>query len=44
MKVKRELTYLGHVVSEKGIKMDPLKTKAIVDMPDPIDKKRFAPF
>ena len=34
---QRELVYLGHLVSSEGIKPDPKKIKAIVNMPVPID-------
>jgi hypothetical protein len=34
---QRELVYLGHLVSSEGIKPDPKKVKAIVNMPVPID-------
>ena len=36
--VKRELVYLGFVVSSEGLKMDPEKVKAILEWPTP----RFA--
>lgn len=32
---KREVTYLGHIVSEDGIKTDPEKTKAVATWPEP---------
>ena len=41
---KRELIYLGHVISEKGISMDPAKIKAILEMPAPTDKKTVRSF
>ena len=33
--VKRELVYLGFVVSVKGLKMDPKKVKVILEWPNP---------
>ena len=33
--VKKELVYLGFVVSTKGVKMDPEKVKAILEWPTP---------
>ena len=33
--VKRELVYLGFVVSPKGLKMDPKKVRAILEWPTP---------
>ena len=32
---KREVTFLGHVVSEKGVKPDPRKVQCVVDWPIP---------
>ncbi|XP_033747087.1 uncharacterized protein K02A2.6-like [Pecten maximus] len=32
------VTYLGHVISERGLEMDPAKVKAITEMPTPKDK------
>jgi hypothetical protein len=29
------INFLGHVISDKGITMDPSKTKAILEWPDP---------
>ena len=33
--VKRELVYLGFIVSAKGLKMDPEKVKVILEWPTP---------
>ena len=33
--MKSELVYLGFVISQDGLKMDPKKIKAIVDWPSP---------
>ena len=35
---------LGHIVSERGIEVDPEKTKAILDMPAPKTEKEFRGF
>ena len=32
---KQSVSFLGHVVSEKGVHMDPVKVKAIMDWPAP---------
>ena len=32
---KNQVKFLGHVVSEKGIQADPVKTKAITEMEKP---------
>ena len=37
--LRSEVTYLGHVVSEKGIRTDPEKTKAVKDWPVPKNVK-----
>ena len=34
-----EVGYLGHIISCEGVKSDPEKTRAIRDMPAPIDRK-----
>ena len=36
---KREVTYLGHIVSADGLKPDPKKVEAIDKMPSPTDKQ-----
>jgi hypothetical protein len=41
---QRQLVYLGHIISEKGISMDPKKIKAILEMPAPKDKKTVRSF
>ena len=33
-----ELKYVGHVISEEGLKPDPKKVEAIIMMPQPEDK------
>eukprot|EP01127_Copromyxa_protea_P008136 TRINITY_DN185_c0_g2_i1.p1 TRINITY_DN185_c0_g2~~TRINITY_DN185_c0_g2_i1.p1 ORF type:complete len:740 (+),score=88.61 TRINITY_DN185_c0_g2_i1:2281-4500(+) len=40
----KEIRYLGHVISEGTIKMDPSKVKAIVDMPPPTGIKELRSF
>ncbi|GBM82950.1 Transposon Ty3-G Gag-Pol polyprotein [Araneus ventricosus] len=32
---RKEVSYLGHIISADGIKTDPEKTKAVVDLPHP---------
>ena len=32
---KHRIAYLGHIVSDKGIEMDPKKIKAIIEWPVP---------
>ena len=34
---QRELLYLGHLVSADGIRPDPKKVQAIIEMPEPVD-------
>ena len=34
--LKREIKYLGHVVSEQGVSTDPDKIKAVTEWPQPI--------
>ena len=34
-----EVKYVGHVLTAQGVKPDPDRVQAIVDMPDPVDKK-----
>ena len=34
-----EVTYIGHILNDKGIQPDPEKVRAIQDMPPPVDKK-----
>ena len=41
---QREVEYLGHIVSEKGIKTDPKKIEAIVNWPIPSCKKQVKSF
>lgn len=40
----RELLFLGHVVSSKGIHPDPEKTAAVEKFPKPTDKKAVRQF
>ena len=41
---KSELTFLGHLISADGIKPDPRKTEAIMNMPDPTNVKELQRF
>ena len=34
-----KITFMGHVISDLGVKPDPSKVKAISDMPPPTDKQ-----
>ena len=34
---KDRVPFIGHVVSENGLRVDPAKVKAIVNMPAPLD-------
>ena len=36
---KTEVKYVGHLLTAQGVKPDPERVQAIVDMPDPVDKK-----
>ena len=38
------MTYLGHVVSRKGIAPDPLKTQKVKDFPEPTDVTKVRQF
>ena len=38
------VSYVGHVLTDKGLKPDPLKTKAIIEMPAPQDKQAVQRF
>ena len=39
-----EMTFLGHIFSDKGVKPDPAKIKAITEMPTPINKTELQHF
>ena len=39
-----EVTYMGHLVTNKGLQADPAKTKAIVNMPKPENVKAVRQF
>ena len=34
-----EVAYMGHLLTNKGLRPDPMKVKAIEDLPQPSDKK-----
>jgi len=42
--LKTELSYLDHFVTNKGVKPDPLKVKAIKEFPTPRNKKDVRSF
>ena len=35
---------MGHILNKEGVKADPLKIKAMIDMPEPSDKKALMRF
>jgi len=37
---QKQVSYMGHVITDEGLKPDPNKIKAIVNMPTPTDKER----
>ncbi len=41
---KRELKFLGHIVSGRGVEVDPAKTQAVADFPGPQDLKALQRF
>ena len=42
--VKRKIVYLGHVISEEGVQVNPEKIKAIAKFPEPKSKKNIKQF
>ena len=42
--VKRKIVYLGHVISEEGVQVNPEKIKAIARFPEPKSKKNIKQF
>ena len=42
--LKKEVVYLGHVISEQGVRPDPRKIQAISDFPRPINAKNIKQF
>ncbi|XP_033728208.1 uncharacterized protein LOC117317503 [Pecten maximus] len=41
---RREVTFLGHVVSEEGVKCDPEKTKVVQEWPRPANRSEIRSF
>ena len=41
---KTEVTFLGHLITDKGVEADPSKVEAIKDMPNPTMKKELQRF
>ena len=41
---KEEVTYLGHVISNEGVKVDPEKIKSIIDWPKPTNISKLRGF
>ena len=41
---KRRITFLGHVISDKGVETDPEKTKAVREFPQPTNIKELQRF
>ena len=39
--LKEEVAYLGHIISEKGVKPDPRKTQAVSEFPRPRNAKNI---
>lgn len=42
--LKKEIAYLGHVISDKGVQPDPKKIKAVIDFPIPKSQKNIKQF
>ena len=42
--LKREIVYLGHVISEEGVRVNPAKIQAISNFPEPKSKKNIKQF
>ena len=42
--LRKEVGYLGHVISEQGVRPDPRKTLAVSDFPRPINAKNIKQF
>lgn len=40
----KELTFIGHIISDKGIKADPSKAPTIINMPTPVDIQSLLQF
>ena len=42
--LEKQITYLGHIVSEEGVKPDPVKTEAVQNFPIPKRRKNIKQF
>ena len=42
--LKRKIVYLGHIISELGVEVNPEKVRAIRDFPEPCSKKNIKQF
>ena len=42
--LKKEVVYLGHIISKQGVRADPRKTQAVSDFPRPINAKNIKQF
>lgn len=42
--MRKEVNYLGHVITDKGVKPDPLKIKCVLDFPIPQNTKEIKSF
>lgn len=42
--MRKEVNYLGHVITEKGVKPDPQKIQSVVTFPTPTNDKEVKAF
>jgi len=42
--MRKEVNYLGHIITEKGVKPDPKKTKCVLNFPIPVNTKDVKSF
>lgn len=40
--LKKSIEYLGHIVTEEGVKANPEKVRAVMEMPEPTSKKELS--